>query len=380
MSADSVAPPARLFFADSETDSDLYYLTGFHAGDPFLFLEVEGRRTLFLSDLEVDRARNLQRVDEVVRLASITEGEDLPAEPFARIGAIVEKIAAERGVGAFDVSPRFPTALADVLRGRGLGIRWRPAPFVPERECKTSEEIEHIRAAVRHTEAALQAGIERIANAQIRDGKLTDGEVALTSEAVRLTINAELLARECFCTTVIVAGGEQAVDPHDRGSGPLLANRPIILDVFPRDNKTRYCGDMTRTVVRGEASDEARRMFLAVKASKDAAEAVVRAGIDGQDVHAAASKVFEDEGFETGVKDGRMVGFFHGTGHGLGLDVHERPRVSKTHDILKAGHVITIEPGLYYPGIGGVRLEDDVVVTEDGCENLCLMSCEPFEI
>jgi len=328
----------------------------------------------------VDRARGLPRVDEVVRLRSLTEGVDLPSEPYARVGEIVRRIAAERGLGSFDVPPRFPAALADVLRGHGLGVRWRPAPFVPEREHKTPEEVEHVRRAVRHTEAALRAGLERIAAAEIRDGKLHDGDAPLTSEMVRRVVNAELLSRECFCTTVIVAGGDQGVDPHERGHGPLPAHLPIILDVFPRDHASRYCGDMTRTVVRGTASDEARRMFEAVREAKRTALDTVRAGVDGQDVHAAVTKVFEERGFETGERDGRMVGFFHGTGHGLGLDVHERPRVSKVRDILEPGHVITIEPGLYYPGIGGVRLEDDVVVTKDGCENLCELPEEPFEI
>ena len=224
---------------------------------------------------------------------------------------------------------------------------------------------------IKYTEAALQAAIDRIAAADIVDGTLVESDRALTSEMVRFTIDRVLLERGCVGTESIVAGGAHAVDPHDRGSGPLPADLPIILDVFPRDLSSRYHGDMTRTIVKGKASPEVKKMFASVKAAKEKAESMLQDGVDGYDVHEAVVKTFKDAGFESGEKDGRMVGFFHGTGHGLGLDVHEYPRLSKVHETMKTGHVVTVEPGLYYPGIGGVRLEDDVLVTADGCENLC---------
>ena len=273
----------------------------------------------------------------------------------------------------------FPISLADVLRGLGLGVQWRPAPFVPARSCKRSDEVAAIRNAIVHTEAAMQAAIDRIAAAEIRDGTLFEDGQPLTSEMVKQGVNALLAERNCDPHTPIVAGGDQGCDPHDRGSGPLPANSPIILDIFPKDKDSGYCGDMTRTVVRGEASAEAKALFEAVKESKAAAEAVIKPGVTGREVHAAVKKVFEDRGYETGEKNGKMVGFFHGTGHGLGLDVHEYPGVGEADHMLEAGHVITIEPGLYYPGIGGVRIEDDILVTADGHENLCGMEVV-FEI
>ncbi len=379
---------ARLFYDDSETDSDLYYLTGFLAGDPFLLLECAGRRTLFLSDLEVDRARPLAgpggRIHEVVRLEEITERikkdhPEPPAEPVPRVGLHVLYIARDRGITALDVPARFPVGLADVVRGHGIGVHWRPSPFVPERTVKTKDEIARIREAIRHTEAAIEAGIDRIRGASIRGSQLEEGGVPLTSEAVRATIARSLLERNCFCPTIIVAGGEQGCDPHERGHGPLPAHMPIILDVFPRHLGNRYHGDLTRTVVRGRASGEARRMFDAVKEAKARAEGMLKEGIDGFDVHAAVRKTFDDAGFETGLRGGRNVGFFHGTGHGLGLDVHELPRLSRVHEVMREGHVVTVEPGLYYPGVGGVRLEDDVLVTAGGCENLGSLGCE-FEV
>jgi len=371
----------RLIYDDSERNADLYYLTRFLAGDPFLYLEVGGKKTLFLGDLEVDRARKQARVDEVVRLHPLTEivkqrYPELPPDAYRRVGAHLEVIAEQRGLKAFAVPGTFPVGLADVVRGHGLGVRWVGAPFVPERVVKAPAEVASLRRAVGHTEAALRAAVDRIAASTIRDGMLYEDGEPLTSEAVRHTVELLLLERGCFAYDAIIAGGEQGVDPHLRGSGPLPANVPIILDIFPRDNATRYHGDMTRTIVRGKASAEVKRMFLAVQEAKARAESLLRDGVDGWDVHHAVKESFEKAGFETGEKSGRMAGFFHGTGHGLGLAVHEMPRVGEVHETLRAGHVVTIEPGLYYPGVGGVRLEDDLLVTADGCENLCTFPAE----
>ncbi len=315
-------------------------------------------------------------MDAVTRLHDVVEAVKkepgaLPEEPVARFARLVARIAWDRGVTSFEVPAGFPVAQADALRGAGFGVRWLPAPFVAERSRKTPEEVEKIRGAIGHTEAAMRVAVDRIARATVRGQGLFEGAQPLTAEGVRLAIDIALLERGCHGYVSIVAGGEQGVDPHERGSGPLPAHLPILLDIFPRDLTTRYHGDMTRTVVKGSATSQVKKMFVAVKEAKQAAEATLRDGVDGADVHAAVEKVFSDAGFKTGVENGRMAGFFHGTGHGLGLDVHEYPRISKFHETLKAGHVVTVEPGLYYPGIGGVRLEDDVVLTKEGCSNLC---------
>lgn len=375
---------ARLFYADSESNADLYYLTRFLAGDPFLYLETGGKKTLVLSDLEIDRGRKEAAVHEFVRLQKITEEvkkrfTEAPRDPAVRIGAHIHVLALERGITAFEVPGSFGVAIADVLRGHGLGVRWLPPPFVPERTLKTGEEVEHIRRAIGHTEAAMAAAIDRIRKATIRGDRLYEGSEPLTSEQVRKTAHRVLFERDCHAYEAIVAGGDQGVDPHERGSGPLPANLPIILDIFPRDNATRYHGDMTRTVVRGRATGEAKRMFLAVREAKAKAESMLKDGVDGNAVHEAVKKTFEDHRFESGERGGRMVGFFHGTGHGLGLAVHEIPGIGQVPETIRAGHVVTIEPGLYYPGLGGVRLEDDVLVTANGCTNLCTFP-EEFEI
>jgi len=169
----------------------------------------------------------------------------------------------------------------------------------------------------------------------------------------------------------IVAGGDQAVDPHNRGSGPLLAHRPIILDVFPRSTRTFYHADMTRTVVRGRIDPRVREMYATVNDGCEIAFSRLRDGAKGDEIHKAIQDLFVERGFRTGPRDGKVEGFFHGTGHGVGLEVHERPRIGALAPyVMRAGHVVTVEPGLYYPGIGGVRIEDLVVVRKDGCENL----------
>jgi Xaa-Pro aminopeptidase len=188
---------------------------------------------------------------------------------------------------------------------------------------------------------------------------------------VRGIIDRHLMDAGWIGKGTIVAGGEQAVDPHNRGSGPLLPHRPIIIDVFPRSTRTMYHADMTRTVVRGKISRRVREMYDTVNDGCEIAFARLRDGASGSEIHKAIQALFEERGFRTGPRDGKMEGFFHGTGHGVGLEVHERPRITgQIDDTMRAGHVVTVEPGLYYPGVGGVRIEDLVVVRKDGCENL----------
>jgi len=175
---------------------------------------------------------------------------------------------------------------------------------------------------------------------------------------------------DCVAQHTIIAGGIQACDPHNEGAGPLRANEPIVMDVFPRNTTTRYFADMSRTVVKGRPTLEMKRLFDTVLAAQEEAIASVRDAADGQTIHSEVVRRFEQAGYKTGLLNGRMQGFFHGTGHGVGIDIHEMPRISKSGSRLQTGHVVTVEPGLYYPGIGAARIEDMVLVTDDGCRNL----------
>jgi Xaa-Pro aminopeptidase len=241
--------------------------------------------------------------------------------------------------------------------------------FWPEREAKTDEELKLIGGALRITEAAMRRAMEVLRRSTIARGKkLKWSGKALTSEILRAEIDTAILRAGGTPTNTIVAGGDQACDPHERGHGPLRANQLIILDIFPRDPKSGYWGDMTRTVVRGRANEAQRKLWRTVKDGQELALKRIKAGVDGMSIHKAIQKLFTDCGFPTEVRNGKNVGFFHGTGHGLGLDIHEYPRLQKV--TLKDRQVLTVEPGLYYPGLGGVRHEDVVVVTKTGCKIL----------
>ena len=193
----------------------------------------------------------------------------------------------------------------------------------------------------------------------------------MTSEILKSVINTTIMAQGFVPSHTIVASGDQCVDPHNQGSGPIKANTSIIMDIFPRSQKTGYFGDITRTVVRGRASDRLKHVYRCVEEGQNIAFRRIRDGVNAYDIHVAIMDYFKSEGFDTGVMNGRMQGFFHGTGHGLGLDIHEAPTFGlRSKNKLRRNNVVTVEPGLYYQGLGGVRLEDVVIVSKTGCKNL----------
>ena len=355
---------ARLIVAASEQDANLLYATGLFAPDPFIYFEVGGRRQVVMSDLEIDRARRQATVERVLSLTRYQKQFGV-----RKLEDLLPKLLREFGIGAVEIPANFPVGLAQRLRG--LRVTVKPDPFFPARECKTPREQRHLTAALRMAEAGLAAGLNVLRLSRIgRDRYLYWRRQRLTSERVQGVINATIASLGGNAAHTIVAGGNQGCDPHETGHGPLRAHQPIILDIFPRDLKTGYWGDITRTVVRGRASERVRTLFALVAQGQELAMGQLRAGVDGQTVHQAVRSLFDQQGFTTGRRHGRMQGFFHGTGHGVGLEIHEAPRVAPVPAILQAGHVVTVEPGLYYPGTGGVRLEDMVVITARGCRNL----------
>ncbi|MFN2476348.1 MAG: M24 family metallopeptidase [Chthoniobacterales bacterium] len=357
---------ARLIVADSERDADMLYATRMFVGDPFIFLEQNGKRTIVLSDLEIDRGRRQAQVDEIVPLSEIEREVQGSSNKAPTFGRVVAHFLAKRSVRSAIVPATFPLALAEELSA--ANIRVQPTKeniFFPEREAKTAEELKLMRRALSITESGMARGMEVLAASTASKGKKLEWSGrALTSEILRAEIDSAILRAGGLPANTIVAGGDQACDPHERGSGPLRADSLIILDIFPRDAKSGYFGDMTRTVVRGRASEEQRRLWETVREGQEMALKRMKPGIDGWTVHNAIKQLFTERGFPTEVRDGRQVGFFHGTGHALGLEIHEFPRFQKT--IFKPGQVLTVEPGLYYPGLGGVRIEDVAVVTKTG--------------
>jgi Xaa-Pro aminopeptidase len=359
----------RLIVAPSDSDADMLYATRIFIGDPFIFLQQNGRRTLVLSDLEIDRAKKTARADEFVMLSQLeheVQGKGKQTPPYEKVLA---HFLTKRGVKRAVVPANFPLGYANAIKRRGIALETTNGLFWPARERKTAEEIRLLERALRLTETGMKRGMEVLKASKPGAGKkLTWSGKTLTSEILRAEIDSAILRAGGVPTSTIVAGGDQACDPHERGFGPLKADSLIILDIFPRDAKTGYWGDMTRTVIRGRASDEQRKLWEAVKAGQALALKRVKAGVDGMSIHKAITELFNKRGFPTEVRNGRRVGFFHGTGHGLGLEIHEYPRLQKV--TLKAGQCLTVEPGLYYPGIGGARIEDVVIVTKTGCKIL----------
>ncbi len=361
---------ATLIIAASESDSNLYYATRFIAPDPFIYLEINGERLMVMSDLEIDRARSQATVEKVLSYSEVERR--LRAQGVSDPGTIdvVHGVLQSAGVTCLLVPGTFPYAYAARLQELGYQLETKKEPFFEARVVKTEDEVRYIEDAQRATEEAVAAAHAALRAASLRDGLLwLDGE-PLTSERIKKVINVKLMERDCIAQHTIVAGGDQACDPHNEGSGPLPQDRSIIFDVFPRSGRTRYFADMSRTVVRGRPSPELRRLYQTVKDAQEEAITKVRDGADGGKIHRGICERFEGAGYQTGVVNGRMQGYFHGTGHGVGLDIHEAPRINRTGSLLLAGHIVTVEPGLYYPGLGAVRIEDMVLVTRDGCRNL----------
>jgi len=360
---------ARLIIAASERDADLYYATRFLAPDPFPFFQIGTERVMMASDLELGRARNQAAVETILPLRSYEERARERITQPTLLDA-VDEVLRERGVQHLVVPGNFPTEHADTLRSRGYELRVKAGIFFEERLVKSEVEIGWIDEAQRWAEEAMGMAIQAIREAEIRGHALYRAGEPLTSEGVRKLIQHALLDRDCFAEHTIVAGGEHGSDPHHEGTGPLSPHQPIVIDIFPRSSRTRYFADITRTVVRGRASSRVRQMYEAVLQAQAHALASIRHEADGAAIHEEVTAVFEGLGFRSGEVNGRMQGFFHGTGHGLGLEIHESPRIGKRGAILRSGNVVTVEPGLYYPGEGGVRIEDVVVVTKTGCRNL----------
>ena len=360
---------ARLIVAPSDTDADMLYATRIFIGDPFIFLQQKGKRILVLSDLEIDRAKKNAKADEFVMFNQLEREVQGKAKKAPAYEKVLAHFLTKRGVKRALVPANFPLGFANEIKRNGIALETSNGLFWPAREKKTAEEIRLLERALRMTETGMKRGMEILKASKPGTGKkLKWSGKTLTSEILRAEIDSAILRAGGVPTNTIVAGGDQACDPHERGFGPLRADSLIILDIFPRDGKTGYWGDMTRTVVRGRASEQQRKLWEAVKAGQTLALKRIKAGVAGMSIHQAITELFERRGFPTEVRNGRRVGFFHGTGHGLGLEIHEYPRLQKV--VLKAGQCLTVEPGLYYPGIGGARIEDVVIVEKDGCRIL----------
>jgi Xaa-Pro aminopeptidase len=361
-----------LMYACSETDANSLYATNFSAPDPFIFIRTAaGKRHLVMSDLETGRARKQSNAHKVHSLAAYTALAEKKFKKSPGIVEILTTILRDFGLRSVAVPENFPLGIAEGLRDNRIRINALSEPFYPERIYKKPSEVEEIRKAMRATERGMQAAVDILAASKIKSGYLYYKGNKVTAEMLRNAINTTILTLGYIPTGTIVAPGKQGCDPHERGSGVVRANETVIIDIFPRCESTGYFADITRTFVRGKASDDIRSLYRAVYDGQKLGLDMIRHGVKTRKVHAAIHKLFESRGFRTGKKDGLPQGFFHGTGHGLGLEIHEPPRIAFNKLTLEKGMVVTVEPGLYYSAMrGGVRIEDTILVTQSGIENL----------
>jgi Xaa-Pro aminopeptidase len=367
---------AVLIYADSFRSADMRHAVPLGVPDPFLYAEQNGTRHIFTSSMEAVRIRELGLFEVHVReefaydelMDSGLGGREVLAQLAVRG---VESIGVKRA----SVPENFPVWLADRLRADGVELDVDQELFDDRRRAKTEAQVAGIRRAQRAAEAAMDACRELLRRAEINgDELLLDGE-QLTVERVKADMNAVFAAHDTTADEYIVAPGAQGAVGHEMGSGPIRPNTPIVVDIFPRDNASGLYTDMTRTFAVGEVADDVREWHRLCKGALDRAIAEIHAGADCCAIFDGTCELFEAAGEPTQrtKQPGETLsdGFFHGLGHGVGLEVHEEPSLGRAAEKkLVGGDVVTVEPGLYRAGYGGVRLEDIVLVTESGAENL----------
>lgn len=371
---------AILLVGTAETCPNLRYVSGFRAVDPVTFLAKDAQHQyLLVPQLEHGRAEKESTSKRHVRVLT---PDDLSMTKAARkrLNGWVLALLKTTGVKSVTVPASFPLGVARRLERAGVRVAVIKGDLFPERAIKTSAEVRQIRESQQAAVIAMRSAMAMMRSATIeKSGQLRYNGKTLTSEMVKGIIARVLLEHDCIGKDTIVAGGVQAADPHDTGMGPLKAHEAIVIDIFPQHIEHGYWGDITRTFVRGAAPAKLKRMYRAVRAAQAAALNKVKSGVKCVTVHRAAVKEMVARGFRTEVVNGRCVGFIHSTGHGVGLAIHEEPAVGMGETRLKNGNVITIEPGLYYPDIGGIRVEDTVVVAPGGWRYL--VPCEkPLEL
>ena len=365
---------AVLIYADSFRSPDMRHAVPLGVPDPFLYAEQNGSRHVFASSMEAGRLRELG-------LFAVHPHEDFGLDDLVASGVGGGEVDAQLALRAVEslglkrasVPGNFPVWLADRLRAADVELDVDQELFDDRRRSKTEAQIAGIRRAQRAAEAAMDACRELLRRCEIRgDELLLDGK-QLTVERVKADMNVAFAAHDTTADEYIVAPGAQGAMGHHMGSGPIRPGEPLVVDIFPRDNASAVYTDMTRTFVVGDVPDDVREWHRLCKEALDRANGEIQAGVEARSVFDGTCDIFEAAGEPTQrtKQPGETLsdGFFHGLGHGVGLEVHEEPSLGRlASKKLVVGDVVTVEPGLYRAGYGGVRLEDIVLVTEAGAE------------
>jgi len=370
-------PSAQLMISDSEHHADMLYVARMFVPDAFIAIGLPHQHDIqwhgLFSPLEVDRAKK-QSGFQHVHLDTEWREKGQALAQGSGLAGIAAAFLKEHHIKKITVPGDFALMYADSLRNMGFEVIANQGTLFPQRAIKRHDEIEQLARAESLTRQSMIQAENFLAACSIGNDNILrhpdDATLKIESKDVRAAIETFLIGHGAMPAHTIVACGKQAADPHNTGSGFIYAHETIIIDIFPRLLDSGYWGDMTRSYVKGQAPAHIKKMYQTVREGQDIGLERVAAGVHGEDIHQAILTHFEQQGFKTGVIDGQQTGFFHGTGHGVGLDIHEMPRISVRDDILQTNQVVTVEPGLYYPDIGGIRLEDMVVVRETGCDNL----------
>jgi Xaa-Pro aminopeptidase len=369
----SSAKPPILFHADAH-DPDMLYFSRFSAFDPYLAFSHNGKKIGVSHSMEYQRMLTESGFDEVLLLNEIQQAaaKRFKVKDYRKVNISqqVQQIAKMHGIKEFRVGARFPAGLAFELQAAGLKISPQPdGQLVPERISKSATEIEALRKGNGASAAGFKAVRKVLTESKIKGDTLIYQGRVLTSERLRELISIAALEKGAIALHTIAAGGDQACDCHNAGSGPIRPNELIVVDIFPRRPSDGYWGDMTRTFLKGKASDAQKKLVRTVKKAHSLGLELIKPGVSGGKVHNAIQAFFDKEGYPTERDCPEPKGFFHGLGHGIGLEVHEAPFMRATADWkFKAGMTVTVEPGLYYKGLGGVRIEDMIHVTPGGNE------------
>ncbi|WP_406660195.1 Xaa-Pro peptidase family protein [Methanolobus sp. ZRKC3] len=359
----------------NSSNADMFYTTRFFASDSFAYMQLkDGEEILVVSEMERGRAELESRVPSIKTMQDCGYREKVKerGDPAVAYCDCLAEILQRHGVRRIAVPRDFPYHIAQTLKEEGFTFEALKSPFSQMRARKNESELATVKTVQKACNTAMENAVQMIGNSEIVDGKLNYQGFDLTSELIRKEIDMTLLEFGCESESTIVAGGKGSANPHWEGEGVIMADEPVVIDIFPRSKKERYFADMTRTVLKGDSSEKLMDMYESVLAAQEAAIAMVKPGVKCSEIHNKVCDVFEERGYSS-IRDGSTVGFIHSTGHGVGLDIHELPYVGNSDVELEAGNIITIEPGLYYPDIGGVRLEDLLYVTDDGHENLTEM-------
>lgn len=354
----------------------LYHAIRFNVGDPAALVEIPTKgRTLILREIEMDRAKQHARADTVLGYSDVAPASGLSGDRETGSAQGVVEFLRRNKITRVVTDRSLPFIYAHHIQHAGIVLEYDADKGVLDRRAKDEQEIAHLAQAQRDTEAVMERACRLIARAPADpSGVLVHDGEPLTAERMRALIDIWLLELGYANPGAIVAPGPEGGDCHNHGHGPIKTGQPVIVDIFPQSKTTLYNGDCTRTVVNGDVPDAIAAMHAAVVQAKAAAIAATRAGVTGEQVHAATAQTLAGRGYHMGQPatdaPDTLACMPHGTGHGIGLEVHEPPLLDRAGPALVVGDALTIEPGLYSKALGGVRVEDMVIVNGDGCRNL----------